>query len=731
MRRQLPIPASPPGPAELAAEGRAWERPGTTTGDVNAVAIDPADSNTVYAGTGVAGLFRSADGGRHWQFAGLGGTISLLSVEAVTRAVYAVAGNSLWKSADGARSWRSLAPGLRAAGVAPAVRDLALTAAPGTLYVLAPALREAGAAPAAPVICKSVDAGAVWRVACALPAADLPAGELTSGAPAAGVAGRAPSRLIAHPAEPDTLWVLTAAGEVFATIDGAASWSACGLLDARITALAAGVGKGATVLYAIGGASSQAIDRVTSTGQAIASAAIPGQVIGPAASLSLSDDRGRTWSRLRCAFGAPPRRIFADAAAPGAFVAVDAAGGFHRITGAGQRWRSQSGLPRGLRDVPQAVALDLRHPGAAFATVAGGRLGVSLYKRERHSSGWVPAMHGMVAGDLESVLCQAGDPPTLWACAGPAAGGAVESVRGGHGHSGVGSSSDNATAAPRGVWKSIDRGTTWENCGAALGPVTSLALLTGGVFAGTRTGLWRSDDGGSSFQPAALAGVPVEALASPPDEPATLFALAGHGQAASVWRSLDGGQTWAGERLKASVLALVPGTSATLYANASMARAPRHGLVDCVRRSADRGRTWTTLLRCDGLVRAIAVDPADRRRILVAVESLDRQANVLGDFDSHGTLFLSTDGGRSWSQAAVAPSRPAVWALLADPLAPHAFLAAGAGGVFASADGGATWTAMGEGHSDAAVLSLAATPGSPAALFAATRGCGVCWLARP
>ena len=44
--------------------GASWQL--VLPGNVHSVAVDPSDSNIVYAGTEPVGLYRSKDGGQHW-----------------------------------------------------------------------------------------------------------------------------------------------------------------------------------------------------------------------------------------------------------------------------------------------------------------------------------------------------------------------------------------------------------------------------------------------------------------------------------------------------------------------------------------------------------------------------------------------------------------------------------------------------------------------------------------
>jgi hypothetical protein len=68
---------------------------------------------------------------------------------------------------------------------------------------------------------------------------------------------------------------------------------------------------------------------------------------------------------------------------------------------------------------------------------------------------------------------------------------------------------------------------------------------------------------------------------------------------------------------------------------------------------------------------------------------------------------------------------PRIFALLFDPASPSTLYAGTNGGVFVSTDGGASWTPMNGGLTKPGVNALALAPGPGGALYAATNGAGV------
>ena len=202
----------------------------------------------------------------------------------------------------------------------------------------------------------------------------------------------------------------------------------------------------------------------------------------------------------------------------------------------------------------------------------------------------------------------------------------------------------------------------------------------------------------------ALAGKAVQCLALDPHHPGTVYAgTRGHG----VWKSGDGGRTWADLRLPERdvfSLALSPADGA-LYAGCE----PSRLLV-----SRDGGGTWRELAALRRLpsaphwsfpprpwtshVSAIAPSPHDAGLLLVGIEL--------------GGLMRSADGGASWADHRPGAQRD-VHALAWHRKAPGRAYEAGGGGAAWSADGGATWRPADAGRDRDYTWALAVDPGDP------------------
>ncbi len=114
-----------------------WSAHGPEGGTISTLEVDPARPSVLYAGTHGAGVFRSSDAGRTWQRSsdGLPPDTLVLALELApskptTLYLEAYAGQRLYRSADGARSWHELPP------VDAGIADLDVDPArPDTVYI--------------------------------------------------------------------------------------------------------------------------------------------------------------------------------------------------------------------------------------------------------------------------------------------------------------------------------------------------------------------------------------------------------------------------------------------------------------------------------------------------------------------------------------------------------------------------------------------------------------------
>ncbi len=286
--------------------------------------------------------------------------------------------------------------------------------------------------------------------------------------------------------------------------------------------------------------------------------------------------------------------------------------------------------------------------------------------------------------------------------------------------------------------------------------------MTHRLYVGTiGEGLWRSLDGGASFSRAAnvmFVECHVRALAVHPENPRTLFL----GSEQGVLVSRDGAENW--ERLRAPLLSgrqiwsilISPHNPKIMVVGACPAR---------LYRTADGGQTWAEasvkmVQDCPRImftrVTSLLVDPASGESWWAGVEidglyrSQDWEnwhatGQGLSSRDIHALawtgpgrllaatnndLNLSTDAGETWKPLHIEQSMP--WAYcrtLAQPVGhPEiVFLGNGdappgsAGAIGRSGDGGATWTPVAlPGRPNSTIWNFAVHPADPNRIYASS-----------
>jgi photosystem II stability/assembly factor-like uncharacterized protein len=218
-------------------------------------------------------------------------------------------------------------------------------------------------------------------------------------------------------------------------------------------------------------------------------------------------------------------------------------------------------------------------------------------------------------------------------------------------------------------------------------------------------GVYRSRDGGVTWGHVGLAATQnIARIRIDPRDPDRVFVAAtghrfGPNEERGIFRSRDGGATW--ERTLfvdaatgAADLSLDPQNPRFLYAATWRAgRTPwgftAGGAGSGLWRSSDGGTSWASLADAPGLPRgplgriAVAVSPADSRRVYALIEA-----------ETGGGLYRSSDRGLSWSWVSAEPNllvRPWYLAhLVADPRDPDTVYVPNRK-LWKSRDGGRSW----------------------------------------
>lgn len=199
--------------------GMTWTRGLYQQNGVLALAIDPSTPSTLYAGTIFNGVAKSTSWGGDWTVLNTGlrdHSVQALAIDpSRSTTIYAGTSDHNWtsggviKSADGGASWTAVNVGLANRPVLALAVDPAL---PASVYA---GTRGAG-------VFKSINAGASWT------------------AINTGLTNSDVRALAIDPSAPATLYAGTAGGGVFKSTDGGARWTAmnAGLVNPFVSALA-------------------------------------------------------------------------------------------------------------------------------------------------------------------------------------------------------------------------------------------------------------------------------------------------------------------------------------------------------------------------------------------------------------------------------------------------------------------------------------------------------------
>jgi hypothetical protein len=263
--------------------------------------------------------------------------------------------------------------------------------------------------------------------------------------------------------------------------------------------------------------------------------------------------------------------------------------------------------------------------------------------------------------------------------------------------------------AQGGVWKTTDFGATWTPLtdrwptihvsAIEIHPSSPETVYVGtGDFPGSSgyaLGIMKSTDGGANWTQYGLStfgNAPVGDILIHPDTPQTLLAATGRGSASGrVYRSLDGGQTWAPvitttgawTGLSASAPS---GGSRTLWAVADLSSG-----ASIVRRSTDNGATWTTVTVAG--IGSSTLDVACSTVNPNTVYILDGGAQRIWKSVDNGATWTNTTSnfptGYNWSQAWYD------WHIGTSSLNGNDVVYTGLIDVVVSFNGGSTWRNMG------------------------------------
>lgn len=469
-------------------------------------------------------------------------------------------------------------------------------------------------------------------------------------------------------------------------------------------------------------ATGPAVARLTGTTSAAAAAGratfgaaavdLPGVYTLRAASAGLADALSASFIATSAWMAVGPDggyvgKIAVHPTTPSTLLAAAGAAGLWRSTDAAATWTPVPLPGRAGVDGVRFV------PGPAAEAWAWGSAGV--WHSTDGGTTWVaaspplvtfgPVVPGPGAGELFTsgwngsafALLRSADDGATWANVSPALPGGVSPWT-------LGVSADGAlwVDTSAGVYRLPSGGGAWSAAGTGPGG-TAPGYFYAFAFhptdplkawAGVYSNALATADGGATWTPQVLNGSTVFDLLVDGSTAAPPLYAATYGS--GVWRSPDGGATWAatGAMTIWSANALA-GSGAAVYA----------GTESGVWKTADTGATWT---RASAGLRAatptaLAFQPGATGLVLAG---------------GSGEVFRSTDGGATWSRAQVAPG-DVHHRIAFDPAAPAVvFSATDYHGLLRSTDAGLSWTAA--TGTAGRVLDVAVGGGTPSVVWALT-----------
>lgn len=754
-----------------------WTRGGPVSGgSVTALVIDPLNPDTLYAVGGKGGVFKSTDGGAHWQAVNTGfganTQVQVLAIDPLNPGtIYAGGGlGELYKSTDGSAHWRAANTGLSANTQ---VRVLAIdpvnsgTIYAGTLY---------GG------IYKSTDGGVQWRAA------------------NTGLGNVSVRSIAIDPRNPGTVYAGGGGSSKFyKSTDGGAHWQA----------LSEGLGN--LIVVDVGPIAIDPRNPGTVYG-GVVRGFVDGSVGAPAARVVVqgtifkSTDSGAHWQVVDSGLGNAfiktlaidplnPATVFAGAGDVPPGESSVRGGGVYKSTDGGAHWQAMNtGLPA---NAPvQSIAIDPQNPTTVFAVVAVAGSWV-LYKSTDGGAQWQGVNAELYNVAVGPLVIDPRNPATVYAGSDH---GVFKSSDGGAHWQAVNSGLNNLiiralaidpsnpatlyvgtgaipmvlpTYVGSGVYKSTDGGAHWHDVTAelrkAVFAATRLDMVREGVrirregdgaviegasvFTDTRSGesrteyteliklgpevrgmtdqeilehyyLQRSHPGDSGAMTQILS------LAVNPSNPATIYAVVEGG---SVYKSTDGGAHWQAANaglvgnasLWCSALAIDPRNPATVYTVMAGVEGGGATVKSTVYKSTDGGAHWHAVDSGLGnaFVQTLAIDPLNPATLYAGAGGVPGDSSV-----RDGGVYKSTDGGAHWQVMNTGlPANAQAQSIAIEPRSPATVYAvAGVSGtdkstVYKSTDGGGHWQAVNARlDSDTRVLTLAIDPVNPATVYAGT-----------
>ena len=654
------LPALAAGPPWSAT---VWQQiAGPEGGDVRVLAIDPANSQIIYAGVNGGGVFKTTDGGASWTAINTGITYAYVNSLAIDpangRTVYAgTAGSGIFKTTDGGASWTAINTGLTNYSVNSIAID------PANSQTIYTGIGGSGGAGTGGGVFKTTDGGVSWKA-------------MNTGLTSTRVTSLAidPSNSqVVYAGAMDTVNVGTGGsvtsigGGIYKTFDGGASWVAAFYTgtNGTVSSLAIAPSNSRTV-YAV---ASFAVIKTT--------------------------DGGASWIAIHNSLMTTGISSLAIDPLNSQIIYVGTTGAYG---GSGD-----------LQDIPGSI-FKTTDGGASWTAVNTGLTNTSILSLaiDPANSKVVYAGTSMWIGDVVAGTCgrvfKTTDGGASWTKINTGTNGEVDFLA-------IDPSNSQTVYAGTwngGVFKTINGGTSWTtiNSGLTNNYVQTLAIDPANsptVYTGTYNGgVFKTTDGGASWTAinSGLTNKIIYSLVIDPANGRTVYAGTGGG----VFKTTNGGASWTAintglTNIYVKSLAIDPANSQVVYTGTNGGG---------VFKTTDGGASWTAINT--GLtniyVKSLAIDPANSRTVYAGTGS---------------GVFKTTNGGASWTAVTTGLTNTDILSLAIDPVNSRTVYAGTyPSGVFKTTDGGASWTVISTGLPSTYISSLAIDPSNSRILYAGT-----------
>jgi photosystem II stability/assembly factor-like uncharacterized protein len=537
---------------------------GLTSISVISLAVDPINSQIVYAGSRMGGVFKSSDGGDSWiplNSGLLSNSVESLAIDPSTPGTLYAAlwGGGIFKSINGGESWSAVNSGLTTRNVFNLVID---PITPQTIYVTT---LDGG-------VFKSINGGNLWS------------------AVNSGITNSWVFSLAIDTSSHETIYAVTNGGGVFKSTTSGGYWNPVniGLNSLSVRSVAVDPTQSQTVY------------------------------VGTDIGVFKTTDGGGLWSRV--SNGLPVgyvNSIVIDPSSSQSVYAGTESSGVFKSVNAGGAWSAvNSGL---VSTLVTKLTMDPTNSMIIYA----GTLGSGLFKSADGGVSWSAANNGLTGSYISSIAIDPTNPLVLYS--GVEGGGLFKSTNGGAAWNAANSglttyiysiaidpanSQTLYAGTDAGVFKSTTGGASWSAISSGLTGTSILCLAVDPtvpqtIYAGTNADVFKTTTGGASWSAISkgLAGSYVYALTIDPSAPQIVYAGAGSGQvfktttAGDLWFNISSGVT----SLDVYSIAVDPTDGQTVYA----------GTDSGVFKSMNGGSSWSIVN--SGLsniyVTALLVDP--------------------------------------------------------------------------------------------------------------------------